>query len=99
MKLNLTAFIALTALASGCAEKEQTEATYWTQKSGVIVVHHIKGKVDSTEKLSEKQLTADEISARGLTKGQKYFEVVGSDTPARPPKTDAQKNAKKEDAT
>lgn len=87
--INLSVFIGLAALASGCAEKDTTQTSYWTEKSGVVVVHHINGKVDNVEKLSEKQLTAAEISAHGLTKGQKYFEVMGSHvvTPAKAPKT------------
>jgi hypothetical protein len=97
--IHRTIIIGLTALASGCATKEQT-TTYWTEKSGIVVVHHVVGKVDSIETLSEKPLTSDEAAASDLPKG-KYFKVVEShvDAPAKPSKaSDAKptKEAKKD---
>jgi hypothetical protein len=70
----------------GCATKQET-TTYWSEKSGVAVVHHIVGKVDSIEKLSEKPLPSDQVA--DLPKG-KYFQVVETeqrvDPPAKPVK-------------
>jgi hypothetical protein len=64
----------LIALVSGCATK-QAATTYWTTKGGVVVVHHIVGKLDTTEKLEQKQLSKDKLKAVDLPKGN-YFEVV-----------------------
>jgi hypothetical protein len=82
---------------SGCANK-QVSATYWTTKAGVVTVHHVTGRLDSTEKLIDKQLSATEVKTAGLPKG-KYFSVleghaaVVSPTPSpkkkEPQKTDA----------
>ena len=81
---------------SGCATK-QVSATYWTSKAGVVTVHHVAGKLDSTEELIDKQLSATEVKTAGLPKG-KYFSVleghaaVVSPTPSpkkEPQKTDA----------
>jgi len=82
---------------SGCATK-QVSATYWTTKAGVVTVHHVAGKLDSTEELIDKQLGATEVKTAGLPKG-KYFKVleghaaVVSPTPSakkqEPQKTDA----------
>jgi hypothetical protein len=66
--------IALGPLASGCATK-QAAATYWTTKGGVVVVHHVVGKLDTTEKLERRQLSEDKLEAVDLSKGN-YFEVV-----------------------
>jgi hypothetical protein len=81
-QLNLDLLSAVALCVCGCATKQAT-MTYWTEKSGVAVVHHIVGKVDSIEKLSEKPLPADEVA--DLPKG-KYFQVVEShaDAPAKP---------------
>jgi hypothetical protein len=81
-QLNLDLLSAVALCVCGCATKQAT-TTYWTEKSGVAVVHHIVGKVDSIEKLSEKPLPADEVA--DLPKG-KYFQVVEShaDAPAKP---------------
>jgi hypothetical protein len=79
-------------LLAGCATK-QASTTYWTQKAGVAVVHHLVGKTDTMEKLTEKQLTDDEVKFAGLPKG-KYFKVVdaqGKVTPAATPSVPAKK--------
>ena len=81
--------IGLTALAAGCASN-QSGTTYWTQKSGVVVVHHVVGTTDTMEKLNEKQLTDDEVKSAGLPKG-KYFKVVSAQaqvTPVAPVKAE-----------
>ena len=65
---------ALIALASGCATK-QAVTTYWTTKRGIVVVHHVVEKLDTTEKLEQKQLSVDKLKAVVLPKGN-YFEVV-----------------------
>jgi hypothetical protein len=65
----------LIALVSGCASK-QAATTYWTTKGGVVVVHHVVGKLDTTEKLERKRLSEDKLKAVVLPKGN-YFEVVG----------------------
>jgi hypothetical protein len=99
--INWSLVIGLTALASGCATTKQVTEAYWTEKSGIAVVHHVSGKVDSIEKLSEKPLTSDEVDAANLPKG-KYFKVVEShvDAPVKPikandsnPKKDAKKDS------
>ena len=64
----------LIALVSGCATK-QAATTYWTTKGGVVVVHHVVGKLDTTEKLERKRLSEDKLKAVVLPKGN-YFEVV-----------------------
>ena len=64
----------LIASVSGCASK-QAATTYWTTKGGVVVVHHVVGKIDTTEKLEQKQLSQDKLKAVVLPKGN-YFEVV-----------------------
>ena len=56
--------LGLITLVSGCATKNAA-TTYWTTKGGVVVVHHVVGKLDTTEKLEQKH----------LPKGN-YFEVV-----------------------
>ena len=58
------------------------QTTYWTKKSGVGVVHDVAGTTDTTEKLTEKQLTDDELKSVGLSKG-KYFEVVEAHAKSR----------------
>jgi hypothetical protein len=88
-QINLILLSAAALCVCSCATK-QTETTYWTEKSGVAVVHHIVGTVDSIEKLSEKPLTSDETAAYDLPKGN-YFKVVEShvDAPAKPKASDA----------
>ena len=89
---------ALIPLASGCATK-QAATTYWTTKGGVVVVHHVVGKLDTTEKLEQRRLSGDKLKAADLPKGN-YFEVVeGHDQvinrpPSLPPKKDIEKPKK-----
>jgi hypothetical protein len=98
-KLKLTLLIGL-VLVSGCSTTKQVTATYWTQKSGVIVVHHVVGKVDSMEKLSDKELTSAEVDTHNLPKG-KYFKVAEShaDAPAKPLKASDQPPKKDSDGS
>jgi hypothetical protein len=79
-------------LLAGCATK-QASTTYWTEKAGVAVVHHVVGKTDTMEKLTEKQMTDDEVKSASLPKG-KYFKVVdaqGKVAPAATPSAPAKK--------
>ena len=71
-KLNAT--IAAAVCLAGCTT-DPTATTYWTQKSGVVVVHHVVGKTDTVEKLTHTQLSADELKAGELPNGT-YFKVV-----------------------
>jgi hypothetical protein len=89
--------ISVATIASGCATKEKA-TTYWTEKSGIAVVHHIVGKVDNIEKLSEKPLRADQVDSYNLPKGKKYFTVVEShsDVPKATPTPEPKKDDKKE---
>jgi hypothetical protein len=83
----------------GCTA-QPVATTYWTQKSGVAVVHHVVGKTDTIEKLTEKQLTDDDVKSAGLPKG-KYFKVVSAQaqvTPVAPVKTEPKANAKATDS-
>jgi len=92
----------LIALVSGCATK-QAATTFWTTKGGVVVVHHVVGKLDTTEKLEQKRLSEDRLKAVSLPKGN-YFEVVeGHDevinrSASVPPKKNTEK-PKKDDLT
>jgi Zn-dependent M32 family carboxypeptidase len=74
--------IALTVLATGCATTTK-EASYWTEKSGVVVVHHVRDGVDHIEKLSEQKLSDSEVQAQHLPKG-KYYKVVEVEQNAAP---------------
>ena len=65
--------IGLSALAFGCTTAPK-QTTYWTEKSGIVTVHHVVGAVDQTETLTKKQLTKDEVAVYKLPKG-KYFRV------------------------
>jgi hypothetical protein len=79
---------------SGCATK-QASTTYWTQKSGIVVVHHIVRKTDSVEKLTHMRLSADELKAAGLPNGM-YFKVVpahGQPSQAPTPSASANKGS------
>jgi hypothetical protein len=80
MKLLLIAPI---LLLTGCATK-QPKTTYWTEKSGVVVVHHVQDGVDHIEKLSEQKLTDSDVQAQNLPKG-KYFNVLESEQHVNPP--------------
>ena len=66
--------IVLSLFLAGCTT-QPVATTYWTQKSGVVVVHHVVGKTDTVEKLTHTQLSADELKAGGLPNGT-YFKVV-----------------------
>jgi uncharacterized lipoprotein YmbA len=91
MKLLL---IAPLLLLTGCATK-QPETTYWTEKSGIVVLHHVVGKTDTIEKLIHTQLSAEELKAAGLPKGT-YFKVVqaqGQPSPAPTPSAPANKGS------
>ena len=82
---------------SGCATK-QVSATYWTTKAGVVTVHHEAGKLDSTEELIDKQLSATEVETAGLPKG-KYFRVVeGHAAVVSPTPSPKKKEPQKSDA-
>ncbi len=72
--MRMLLLLGLFALVSGCATK-QAATTYWTTKGGVVVVHHVVGKLDTTEKLEQKQLSEDKLKAVDLPK-ENYFEVV-----------------------
>jgi len=72
--MRILLLLGLTTLVSGCATKNAA-TTYWTTKGGVVVVHHVVGKLDTTEKLEQKQLSEDKLKAVDLPKGN-YFEVV-----------------------
>jgi len=91
-KLNATIIVSACALVASCTTSTK-QTTYWTEKSGIAVVHHVAGTTDTMEKLTEKQLTDDEVKSAGLSKG-KYFKVVqaqGQVTPAAPPGAMAKK--------
>ena len=70
---------------SGCATK-QASTIYWTQKSGIVVVHHVVGKTDSVEKLTHMQLSADEIKAARLPNAT-YFKVLQAQSRPSPAPT------------
>jgi hypothetical protein len=93
MKASRGLLIGLSILASGCATKEP-ETTYWTQKSGVVVVHHVQDGVDHIEKLSEQKLTDGDVQAQNLPKG-KYFKVVETEQHVAPPAKHAESDAPK----
>jgi hypothetical protein len=80
--MKLLSVILAGCLLAGCATK-QASTTYWTEKAGVAVVHHLVGKTDRMEKLTEKQLTDDQVKSAGLPKG-KYFKVVDAQGKFRP---------------
>ena len=65
--------IGLSVLTFGC-QTAPKQTTYWTEKSGIVTVHHVVGAVDQTETLTKKQLTKEEVAAYKLPKG-KYFRV------------------------
>lgn len=67
--------IGLSALCLGdvCAATKQD--VYWTKKDGVITVHHVSGKVDHAESLTNKKLSSDDVSSYKLSEKGKYFVV------------------------
>jgi hypothetical protein len=71
-------------LLAGCTTKP-VATTYWTQKGGLVVVHHVVGNIDTTEKLEPEQLSEDKRKATDLPNG-KYFEILeGHDRTIREP--------------
>lgn len=84
----------------GCASTKQVTTTYWTEKAGVASIHHVVGKSDSIEKLTQKPLTSDEAEAANLPKG-KYFKVIDShaDAPVKPSQTPKKDTKKDSDST
>jgi Tfp pilus assembly protein FimV len=79
-----TLIASVCVLAASCSSSTKEARTYWTKEAGVVVVHHVIGKTDTMEKLTQNQLSRDEVKAVGLPKG-KYFKVVdaqGQVTPA-----------------
>src|SRR5271166_704379 len=72
-KLIAAIVVGACALVASCATSTK-QTTYWTEKSGIATVHHVVGKVDQAEKLTEKRLTKEEIAAYKLPKGT-YFRV------------------------
>jgi hypothetical protein len=73
MKLNVITLVALVSLA-GCASREIT-TDYWTQKSGVVTVHHVKGREDVTERLVAKPLADSDVKNAGLPTKGKYYQI------------------------
>jgi len=75
--------IGLVGLA-GCSTSTRTvQHVYWTNdgKFGTHVVHHVTGKVDSQERLSDKPFKDD-----SLPKGTKAFQVVQTKADVLQPK-------------
>jgi Tfp pilus assembly protein FimV len=99
--LNRTLIAGVCVLAASCSSSTKEARTYWTKEAGVVVVHHVVGKTDTMEKLTQNQLSSDEVNAVGLPKG-KYFKVVDADrqvTPAATPSAPAKKvDAEKKDS-
>jgi hypothetical protein len=59
---------------AGCAEQTAQTGDYWTHgKDGTVFVHHIKGKIDSVEKLTTNSFKGD------LVGDTKAFKVVKAD--------------------
>lgn len=74
LNITLTAGACACALVASCTTTTTKQTTYWTEKSGIATVHHVNGKADQAEKLTEKRLTKEEIAAYKLPKGT-YFRV------------------------
>jgi hypothetical protein len=95
--LRIIVFAGLLALSS-CATKQPT-TTYWTEKGGIAIVHHVVGTVDRVEKLTEtpiKKDVAESLPAKG-----KYFQVVDATVNVAPkakpsPSASPKKDEKKE---
>jgi Tfp pilus assembly protein FimV len=82
--LNRPVIAGVCVLAASCSSSTKQARTYWTKEAGVFVIHHVVGKTDSMEKLTQNELSSDEVKVVGLPKG-KYFKVVdaqGKVTPA-----------------
>src|SRR6266446_6972806 len=82
--MNRIVTLGLAVLAAGCATKD--EASYWTKKSDLLIVHHIKktssGLIDSTEKLSTKKVDDGLLDKYDVPK-DKYYSVLASDQPVK----------------
>jgi outer membrane murein-binding lipoprotein Lpp len=81
----------LSLLLCGCAGKETNPFSYWDKVSGTPQVHHVRGKIDSLEKLSNKALSPEQVKAAKLPKGKYYAvsqerSVIPSPTPNPTPK-------------
>jgi hypothetical protein len=87
--------IGLVGLA-GCSTSTRTvQHVYWTNdgKFGIHVVHHVTGKVDSQERLSDKPFKDD-----SLPKGTKAFQVVQTKADVLQPKPKEKASAKAGDS-
>jgi hypothetical protein len=71
------------ALVASCTTTTKQTA-YWTEKSGVVVVHHVQAGVDRIEKLSAQKLSDSDVQVQHLPKG-KYFKVVEAEQHVYPP--------------
>jgi hypothetical protein len=74
LNITLTAGACACALVAGCTTTTK-QTMYWTEKSGVVVVHHVQAGVDRIEKLSAQKLSDSDVQAQHLPEG-KYFKVV-----------------------
>jgi len=75
--------ITLSALTFGCASAP--ESVYWTKKGDTVVIHHVQGKLDKTEKLTSKPVSNNEATEFGAAKGQKLYQVADQTGPAPTP--------------
>ena len=87
--------IVLSWFLAGCTTQPMA-TTYWTEKSGIVTVHHVVGKVDQAEKLTEKRLTKEEIAAYKLPK-ETYFRVESEHIDAPTASAEAEPKAKTKD--
>jgi hypothetical protein len=94
-KLNAIIVVGAFALVASCTTTAK-QTTYWTEKSGIVTVHHVIGKVDQAEKLTEKRLTKEEIAAYKLPKGT-YFRVESEHIDAPTASAEAEPKAKTKD--
>jgi len=94
-KLNAIIVVGACALVASCTTTTK-QTTYWTEKSGIVTVHHVIGKVDQAEKLTEKRLTKEEIAAYKLQKGT-YFRVESEHIDAPTASAEAEPKAKTKD--
>jgi outer membrane murein-binding lipoprotein Lpp len=95
LNITLTAGACACALVAGCTTTTK-QTTYWTEKSGIVTVHHVVGKVDQAEKLTEKRLTKEEIAAYKLPKGT-YFRVESEQIDTPTTSAEAEPKAKTKD--
>src|SRR5258707_866746 len=94
-KLNAIIVVGACALVASCTTTTK-QTTYWTEKSGIVTVHHVVGKVDQAEKLTEKRLTKEEIAAYKLPKGT-YFRVESEQIDTPTTSAEAEPKAKTKD--